>query len=107
MPKLGHNLSSFERSRLFLNVQGKAFIDASFLSSADIDSDSRSVIAADFDGDGAPDILIGTVGGGPLRLFRNEFHSPNRRIRLELVGVESNRPAIGARIIAHCGGRQI
>jgi len=105
--KLGHNLSSFERSRMFLSVRGKAFIDASFLSAADIDSDSRSVVVADFAGDGAPDILIGTVGGGPLRMFRNQFPRTNRRLRIDLVGVESNRPAIGARIVAHVGGRQI
>jgi hypothetical protein len=103
----GLNLSAFERSRLFLNVQGKAFIDASYLSAADIDSDSRSVMVADFDGDGRPDILVGTVGGGPLRLFLNRFPRRNAWIRLNLVGVESNRPGIGARIVAHCGGRRI
>jgi hypothetical protein len=107
MPRLGHNLSAFERSRMFLNVEGKAFIDASFLSAADIDSDSRSVVAADFSGDGAPDILIGTVGGGPLRMFRNQFPRTNHRLRIDLVGVKSNRPGIGARIVAHVGGRQI
>jgi hypothetical protein len=107
IPKLGQNLSAYERSRMFLNVHGKAFIDASFLSAADIDSDSRSVVVADFAGDGWPDILVGTVGGGPLRLFRNQFPRTNRRLRLDLMGVASNRPGIGARIIASVGGQQI
>ena len=33
------------------------------------DSDSRSVVAADFNRDGAVDLLVGSVGGGPMRLF--------------------------------------
>jgi hypothetical protein len=100
------NLSSYERNRAFLNVDGKSFIDVSFASAADIDSDSRSVIAADFNRDGATDLLVGSVGGGPLRLFLNRFPKQNSA-RIELVGVESNRAAIGARLAAHVGSRQI
>ena len=100
------NLSSYERNRAFLNVDGKSFIDVSFASAVDIDSDSRNVIAADFDRDGATDLLVGSVGGGPLRLFLNRFPKQNSA-RIELVGVESNRAAIGARLVAHVGSRQI
>ena len=100
------NLSSYERNRAFLNVDGESFIDVSFASAVDIDSDSRSVIAADFNRDGATDLLVGSVGGGPLRLFLNRFPKQNSA-RIELVGVESNRAAIGARLVAHVGSRQI
>jgi len=107
MPSNGLNLSAYERNRLFLNLQGRGFLDASFASGADIDSDSRAAIAADFDRDGHPDLLIGSVGGGPLRLFLNRAASGNRRLRLELVGVASNRPAIGARVVARIGERSV
>ena len=107
MPAAGHNLSAYERNRLYLNVDGRAFLDASFASRADIDSDSRSAVAADFDGDGAMDLLVCSVGGGPLRLFRNRFPSQGHRLRLELVGTESNRAAIGSRVILQCGQEQI
>ena len=100
------NLSAYERNRAFLNVDGESFIDVSFASAVDIDSDSRSVIAADFNRDGATDLLVGSVGGGPLRLFLNRFPKQNSA-RIELVGVESNRAAIGARLVAHVGSRQI
>ena len=63
IPRNGGNLSAFEPNRLFLNTGDNAFLDASFASSANIDSDSRSVVAADFDRDGAPDLLVGSVGG--------------------------------------------
>jgi hypothetical protein len=100
------NLSSYERNRMFLNVDGKSFIDMSFASAADLDSDSRSVIAADFDRDGATDLLVSSVGGGPLRLFLNRFPKQNS-VQIRLVGHQSNRAAIGTRLIAHVGSRQI
>jgi hypothetical protein len=108
MPQAGHNLSAYERKRLFVNIEGEGFLDASRFSNADIDSDTRSVIAADFDRDGRTDLLVGSVGGGPLRLFLNRVPSENRhRVQIELVGVESNRPAIGSHVRVECGRRQI
>ena len=106
MPNARENLSSFERNRTFLNLDGNSFIDVSFGSGADIDSDSRSVVAADFNLDGATDLLVGSVGGGSLRLFLNRFPKANySRIRLE--GAESNRAGIGARLTATVGGRKL
>ena len=107
LPQLGKNISAYEKNRMFLNMPGGAFLDASFASQADIDSDSRSVIASDFDKDGYCDLLVGSDGGGPLRMFRNSFPWQTRRVRLRLVGKISNRTAIGSRVILECGGRQI
>ena len=107
IPGSGNNLSAFERNRLFLNLGGEDFLDASFASDADIDADSRAVIAADFDRDGATDLLVGSVGGGPLRLFLNRFPRTNQRIRLELTGVQSNRRGVGSRIEIEIGKRRI
>jgi len=107
IPGSGNNLSAYERNRLFLNLGGEGFLDASFASDADIDSDSRAVIAADFDRDGASDLLVGSVGGGPLRLFLNRFPRTNRRIRLDLTGVQSNRQGVGSRIEIEIGRRKI
>jgi hypothetical protein len=106
MPLNRQNLSAFERNRLFLNVDGASFLDASFASAVDLDSDSRSVVAADFNRDGAADLLVASAGGGPLRLFLNRFAS-GRRVAIQLVGTAGNRPAIGARLVAHVGTRRI
>ncbi len=106
MPNERENLSSFERNRTFLNLDGNSFIDVSFASGADIDSDSRSVVAADFNRDGATDLLVGSVGGGSLRLFLNRFPKANfSRIRLE--GSGSNRAGIGARLTATVKGQKL
>jgi hypothetical protein len=107
MPWLGHNLSAFERNRMFLNVGAGPFIDVSFLSGADIDSDSRAMIAADFDGDGAEDLLVANAGGGPLRLFHNQCPTDNARVIVRLVGAASNRLGIGSRIVAEVDGRRV
>jgi len=42
-----HNLSSFERNRAYVNVEGKGFLEISHLTNADVDSDSRAVLAVD------------------------------------------------------------
>ncbi|MEQ9409565.1 MAG: ASPIC/UnbV domain-containing protein [Fuerstiella sp.] len=107
MPRNGDNLSAYETNTLFLNVDGSRFLDASFASNANIDADSRSVMVGDFDGDLAPDLLVGSVGGGPLRLFLNRFPKKHHRIDLKLTGTESNRQAIGARVIVEAEGRTI
>ncbi len=107
MPKQRDNLSAYETNCLFLNVDGTRFLDASFASQANIDSDSRSVMVGDFNGDLAPDLLVGSVGGGPLRLFMNQFPEGNHRVEIRLKGVESNHSAIGARAVAEANGKLI
>ena len=106
IPQMGENLSAYERNRLFLNNGGDDFLDASFVSNANIDSDSRSVIATDFNQDGRVDLLVASVGGGPLRLFLNRMPQGNR-IQIQLKGKTSNRAGIGARLTAFVGDRKI
>ena len=107
MPRQRDNLSCYEPNCLFLNVDGTKFLDASFASKENIDSDSRSVMVGDFNGDLAPDLLVGSVGGGPLRLFLNKFPEGNHRVEVRLTGVESNRNGIGARAVAEANGKTI
>jgi hypothetical protein len=100
------NLSAFEPNRLFLNAgQGRRFIDASFNSGANIDSDSRSVIATDINLDGKPDLLVGSVGGGPLRLFLNQVETDNRFLNLQLPVYSGS--LVGTRIILHTSSHLI
>jgi ASPIC and UnbV len=102
----GHNLSAFERKRVFLNVRGENFLDISHLTGADNDGDGRSVVAADFRNVGMPDLIVRQAGGGPLILYENRL--PRKHfLNVSLHGRQSNRQGIGARLIATVGGRQI
>jgi hypothetical protein len=102
----GHNLSSYERKRMYLNLGGHDFVDVSGLSSADVDGDGRSVVAADFRNNGQLDLLMRQVGGGAVMLFENRF--PARHyLTVSLRGRASNRAGIGARLAATAGGRTI
>ena len=102
-----HNLSCYERKRVYLNVAGENFLDVSHLSGADTDGDGRAVVAADFNGDGRIDLALRQAGGGPLMLFENQFPQRNW-LKLTLRGRKSNRLGVGARIDArHRGGRLV
>jgi tetratricopeptide (TPR) repeat protein len=89
---------------LLHNQAGKRFTDISASSGTGALAKGHGVAFADFGNNGNDDILI--VMGGPTvgdhyqtRLFRNPGNHGNDWITLHLVGVKSNRSAIGARII--------
>jgi len=106
----GHNLSCYERKRVFLNVpgdiHGRDFLDISALTGADNDSDGRSVVAGDFRNNGQLDLVVRQVGGGPVVLYENHF--PRRHyLEVSLRGTRSNRLGIGTRLVAEVQGRQL
>lgn len=101
-----HNLSAFERNRVLLNTGKRSLIDVSHQTTADLDSDSRAVVAGDFTGDGMPDLLVRSVGGGALRLFENRWPQTHW-LRVSLAGVKSNSLGIGAKLRIEAGGQVI
>ena len=66
----------------------------------------RGASAADYDQDGDEDILVNVSGGAP-QLLRNDRGNRNGWLALQLVGRESNRSAVGARVIVRVGGRTL
>ncbi len=65
----------------------------------------RGAAAADIDADGDEDLLI-TENDGPVRLYRNDGVPKGTWLRLQLVGMESNRSAIGAHVMVTAAGRR-
>ena len=66
---------------------------------------SRGVAFGDFDNDGDLDILIMNLNEPPS-LLRNDVTGDNHWLKVLLIGVISNRSAIGAQVIAVYGGRR-
>ncbi len=60
---------------------------------------SRGCAFGDFDNDGDVDILVMNMNEPPS-LLRNDVTGNGRWLKVLLVGVKSNRSAIGARVIA-------
>ena len=88
--------------QLFRNDDGGLFADATEAELGATAGDARTVTLADSDADGDLDLFAGTFG--PNRLFRNDTETGNHSIQIELVGVASNRSAIGARVTIAAGG---
>ena len=63
----------------------------------------RGVAFADFDNDGFVDLVVGNNGDPPL-LLHNSGNNGNHFINFKLVGVKSNRDAMGARVRVVAGG---
>lgn len=102
----GENLSAYETNCAYLNLGDLKFINVSYASQVDLDSDSRSIIPIDFDGDGRQDILLANVGGGPLRLFKNQV-AGGKSITIDLKGVQSNSRGIGSKVRLTVNGKTI
>jgi enediyne biosynthesis protein E4 len=65
---------------------------------------SRGCAFGDFDNDGDVDILVMNMNEPPS-LLRNDVSGGGHWLKVLLVGVASNRSAIGARVLARYGGR--
>jgi hypothetical protein len=100
-PPLGdRSFSGYERKKLFRNTGHHSFTDVAHEEGVDSDRDGRGVIVADFDNDGAQDIVLLNSNQEAV-MYRNVRGTHNNWIELDLQGVKSNRDAIGARVTCY------
>ena len=92
---------------IFRNLQGKRFNDVT----KDIGTAgaaiqvSRGIALDDFDNDGRTDAVVLNLNDRP-QVIRNATENDGTFLQLELIGVESNRDAVGSQVTVHAGGRQ-
>jgi tetratricopeptide (TPR) repeat protein len=93
--------------RLFRNLGPGGFKDVT----ADAGLDKiqlkapRAIVTADYDGDGATDLLI-TQNHGPAVLLRNEGGNKNNWLRVSFKGLADNKSAIGTKVEVFAGGNR-
>jgi len=87
------------------------FTDIAMALGADDIKDVRGMAVADFDNDGALDIIMNTNpgdSGDPTKarpaLLRNNIGAKRNWLAVELVGTQSNRDAVGAMVTIETGG---
>ena len=100
-PQLGKHPSGLhyaQRNLLYHNQKGH-FVEVGSEAGSGwtIAKASRGAALGDYDNDGDVDLFIANVNEVPT-LLRNEGGNYNNWLGLELVGIESNRDAIGARV---------
>ncbi|HEY2952469.1 MAG TPA: FG-GAP-like repeat-containing protein, partial [Verrucomicrobiae bacterium] len=66
----------------------------------------ESVAAADFDRDGATDLLV-TTSAQKLQLLFNQGANKNQQLKLQLVGTKSNASGLGILIEVNAGGLRL
>ncbi|MBC7775508.1 MAG: CRTAC1 family protein [Phycisphaerae bacterium] len=97
------NYQSIVPNKLFMNVGGKKFADATVSSRTGNLQKGHGVSIADIDNDGDQDIHVEMGGayrgdGYPSSLYMNPGQNSNNWIYLKLEGTKSNRAAIGTKI---------
>jgi enediyne biosynthesis protein E4 len=100
------DLSYAQPDQLFANDGKGVFVDVSAVSGPAFEDSgvSRGAAYADYDNDGDLDVLVTNVDAA-ARLYRNDSSPDNNWLSLRLVGTDSNRDAVGARVQLWCGGR--
>ena len=94
----GKSWSGHERHCCFLNTGDGPFADVSAVSGLDFAEDGRALCLIDWDRDGDLDIWATHRTGPRIRFLRNETPESSGFVSFQLIGQESNRDAIGARV---------
>jgi Flp pilus assembly protein TadD len=102
----GGSWSGFEHNCFFVASGGGELVNCSAASGLDAIDDARGLAVWDFDRDGDLDFLVKNRSGPQLRLWRNDGPRRHSRIKMRLIGRESNRQAVGARVRIEAGGLQ-
>jgi hypothetical protein len=104
--RLGTDIHYKDRAILYRNLGDGKFRDISESAGPAVleRHPARGAAFADYDNDGAIEVLINNQNEPPS-LFKQEMHSANHWVLIQLTGTRSNRSALGAKVKVTAGGR--
>lgn len=99
----GQSYGGYEKNRLFLNQNGRAFLEVGFLAGLAMEEDCRNVVSDDLDGDGRLDLLVTTLEVWPqdrqsLHIFRNQIAAVGNWVGVRLREGGSACSPVGAKV---------
>jgi hypothetical protein len=99
--------AKYAQRNLLLRNDGGRFVDMRTAAGPGFAPEmvSRGLAAGDIDNDGDPDLLI-TNNGGAANLLLNDGGSTGNAILVRLIGEQSNRSGIGARVLVSASTRR-
>ncbi len=99
-----------EASILYQQTAAGRFKNVTFTAGLPLTGKGHGVNLADLSGDGRMHLIVGAGGLYPGDLSTTTVHRPKKRpgnyLNVRLVGTESNRDALGARLVLRAGGRE-
>jgi enediyne biosynthesis protein E4 len=104
-PLDGRSLSGYQHKRVWINDGEGRFKEVAQMVGVKDVYDGRSVAMADFENQGALDVVVANQRG-PLLLYKNTVAPQRHWIEFDLEGRRSNRSAIGAEVRAFWNGQE-
>jgi len=110
----GESYGGYYKNKLFLNENGKSFLEVGYLMGVALEQDSRNVVSDDLDADGRVDLVVTTWNNSPqphdptLVVFRNRCENGNNWIGLHLHENGPGTSPLGAKVtLTFAEGKQI
>ena len=115
----GASFSGHERNHVFLNQNGRDYVDVSGISGLDHPGDSRAFAVLDYDRDGWQDLAVVNANAPLFQLFRNQMGERGDGRRMMAIRFEggnrfafptsqwSSRDGYGARALLEVQGREL
>jgi hypothetical protein len=97
----GADMYANDQPRLWRNDAG-VMAEIATVAGIDHRGTGKGIVTFDYDGDGDLDVFLTTTAGHP-RLYRNDGGNTRSWLRVGVVGAESNRSGLGARVYVRRG----